>query len=166
MESPSRQSAGEPVDGRCGFLYGGFHLSHGQFMDGSGEYQVHRPGHWVFEGTGLKSGDTFGGPDTIVGYECDGCEFLLEGGLPVPTHQDGTPEGFTILSTAPVRWHPDDCEWYQGWERGRTGAATMGIYTRGGTVFTAATTDWSHGLRGNDAVVERITCNVLDRLSE
>ena len=149
-----------------GFLYGGYHLSHGQFMDGSGEYQVHRPGHWVFEGTGLKSGDTFGGPDTIVGYECDGCEFLLEDGLPVPTHQDGTPKGFTILSTAPVRWHPDDCEWYQGWERGRTGAATMGIYTRGGTVFTAATTDWSHGLRGNDAVVERITCNVLDRLSE
>jgi len=42
----------------------------------------------------------------------------------------------------------------------------MGVYTRGGTVFTAATTDWSHGLRGNDAVVENITCNVLDRLSE
>ena len=55
---------------------------------------------------------------------------------------------------------------HQGWERGRTGAATMGIYTRGGTVFTAATTDWSHGLRGNDAVVESITRNVLDRLSD
>ena len=148
-----------------GFLYGGYHLSHGQFMDGSGEYHVHRPDHWVFQGTGLNRGDSFGGTDTIVGYECDGCEFLLEDGLPVPTHQDGTPDGFTILSTAPVRWHPDDCEWYQGWERGRTGAATMGIYTRGGTVFTAATTDWSHGLRGNDAVVESITRNVLDRLS-
>ena len=149
-----------------GFLYGGYHLSHGQFMDGSGEYHVHRPDHWVFQGTGLKQGDSFGGTDTIVGYECDGCEFLLEDGLPVPTHQDGTPDGFTILSTAPVRWHPDDCEWYQGWERGRTGAATMGIYTRGGTVFTAATTDWSHGLQGNDAVVESITRNVLNRLSE
>ena len=44
---------------------------------------------------------------------------------------------------------------------GRTGAATMGIYTQGGTVFTAATTDWSHGLAGGDAVVERITHNVL-----
>ena len=42
----------------------------------------------------------------------------------------------------------------------------MGIYTGGGTVFTAATTDWSHGLQGNDAVVESITRNVLNRLSE
>ena len=34
-----------------------------------------------------------------------------------------------------------------------------------GTVFTAATTDWAHGLRGGDKAVERITRNVLDRLS-
>jgi hypothetical protein len=40
----------------------------------------------------------------------------------------------------------------------------LGIYTRGGTVFTAGTTDWAHGLRGKDAAVERITRNVLDRL--
>ena len=40
----------------------------------------------------------------------------------------------------------------------------MGLYTRGGTVFTAGTTDWSHGLKG-DAAVARITGNVLDRLS-
>jgi len=148
-----------------GFLYGGYHLSHGQFMDGRGEYTVHRPEHWVFEGTGIKQGDTFGGKDTIVGYECDGCEFRIEDGLPVPTHRDGTPESFVILCTAPVRWHPDDCEWYERWERGRTGAATMGIYTHGGTTFTAATTDWSHGFQGGDPVVERITRNVLNRLS-
>ena len=64
-----------------------------------------------------------------------------------------------------MRWHPDDCEWYERWDRGRTGAATMGVYTRGGTVFTAATTDWAHGLQGGDPIVERITQNVLDRLS-
>jgi len=160
VDRPENQLTG------VGFLSGGYHLSHGQFMDGSGEYQVHRPDHWIFQDTGLKKGDSFGGTDTIVGYECDGCEFRLEDGLPVPTHRDGTPDGFIILSTAPARWHPDDCEWYPGWERGRTGAATMGLYTRGGTVFTAATTDWSHGLRGNDAVVECITRNVLDHLSE
>ena len=34
-----------------GFLQGGYHLSHGQFMDGSGAYTAHRPEHWVFEGT-------------------------------------------------------------------------------------------------------------------
>ncbi len=148
-----------------GFLHGGYHLSHGQFMDGSGEYTVHRPDHWIFEGTDLKQGDAFGGKHTIVGYECDGCELKIVDGLPVPTHRDGTPDSFLILSTAPVRWHPDDCEWYERWDRGHTGAATMGIYTRGGTVFTAATTDWAHGLQGGDPVVERITQNVLDRLS-
>ena len=159
VERPENQLTG------VGFLYGGYHLSHGQFMDGPGEYTVHRPDSWVFEGTNLKQDDTFGGNDTIVGYECDGCEFTIEDGIPVPTHRDGTPENFTILCTAPVRWHPGDCEWYERWERGRTGAATMGIYTRGGTVFTAATTDWSHGLRGGDAAVEQITRNVLERLS-
>ena len=148
-----------------GFLYGGYHRSHGQFMDGPAEYTVHRPEHWVFEGTNLSRNDTFGGKDTIVGYECDGCELIYEDGLPVPTYRDGTPAGFTVLATAPVRWHPDDCEWYERWEKGRTGAATMGIYTKGGTVFTAATTDWSHGLAGGDAVVERITHNVLRRLA-
>ena len=159
VDRPENQLTG------VGFLHGGYHLSHGQFMDGPGEYTVHRPNHWAFEGTNLKRGDTFGGADTIVGYECDGCEFTLEGGLPAPTHRDGTPEGFVILCTAPTRWHPDDCEWYERWEKGRTGAATMGMYTRGGTVFTAATTDWSHGLRGGDPIVKGITRNVLDRLS-
>ena len=148
-----------------GFLHGGYHLSHGQFMDGSGEYTVHRPDHWVFDGTNLREGDTFGGLHTVVGYECDGCELKIVDGLPVPTYRDGTPDNFLILCTAPVRWHPDDCEWYERWDRGRTGAATMGMYTRGGTVFTAATTDWAHGLQGGDPVVERITQNVLDRLS-
>ena len=49
---------------------------------------------------------------------------------------------------------------------GRTGAACLGVYTRGGTVFNAATTDWAHGLKGEDATVIRITKNVLDRLSK
>ncbi len=159
VDRPENQLTG------VGFLYGGYHRSHGQFMDGSGAYTVHRPEHWVFEGTNLVKADAFGGEHTVVGYECDGCELIFEAGLPVPTHRDGTPEGFTVLATAPVRWHPDDSEWYGGWEKGRTCAATMGLYTRGGTVFTAATTDWSHGLGGGDAVVERITHNVLQRLS-
>ncbi len=149
----------------AGFLYGGYHRSHGQFMEGSGAYTVHLPGHWVFAGTNLAQADTFGAENTIVGYECDGCELTLQKGLPVPTYRDGTPDGFNILATAPVRWHPDDAEWYGRWEKGRTGNATMGIYTRGGTVFTAATTDWAHGLAGGDTVVERITHNVLQRLS-
>ena len=148
-----------------GFLFGGYHKSHGQFMDGPGAFTVHRPSHWLFAGTGLKPGADFGGKNTIVGYECDGCEFTLRDGLPEPTQRDGTPDGFVILATAPARWHPDDCEWYDRWEKGRLGHAVVGTYTKGGTVLTVGTTDWAHGLRGGDPIVERITKNVLERLS-
>jgi hypothetical protein len=147
-----------------GFLWGGYHRSHGQFMDGSGAFTVHRPEHWLFAGTKLKRGDAFGGKDTVVGYECDGCELVWKGGLPYATHRDGTPKGFVVVATAPARWHPDDCEWYERWEKGRTGNAVIGTWTRGGTVVTVGTTDWSHGLRGGDAAVVRVTRNVLERL--
>lgn len=152
-----------------GFLWGGYHRSHGQFMDGSGAFTAHRPDHWLFAGTDLKRGDTFGAklPDyKVVGYECDGCELLWKDGLPFPTHADGTPKGFEVLATAPARWHPDDAEWYEKWPKGRTGHAVVGAYTRGGTVVTVGTTDWSFGLRGNDANIVRITKNVLDRLGK
>ena len=112
------------------------------------------------------SGQKFGAHDSIVGYETDGCELEWREGLPFATHKDGTPETFTVLGTCPVRWHPDDCEWYERREKGRIGAACMGIYTRGGTVFTAGTTDWALGLRGGDKTVERITRNVIERLSK
>src|SRR4051794_33518059 len=115
-----------------GFLWGGYMRSHGQFMDANAAYIVHRPEHWVFAGTNLKREDEFGGKDTIVGYETDGCELEWRDGLPFATHRDGTPESFEVLCTCPVRWHPDDCEWYERWEKGRTGAACLGLYTKGG----------------------------------
>ena len=44
-------------------------------------------------------------------------------------------------------------------------AATLGIYQRGGAVFSAGTTDWAQVIDGpRDRRVERITRNVLDRL--
>jgi len=147
-----------------GFLWGGYHRSHGQFMDGPAAFSVHRPEHWAFAGTNLKRDDSFGGKDTIVGYECDGCEMRLENGLPVPTGSDGTPKDFLILGSCPARWHPDDAFWYDRFDHDRTGAAVMGLYTKGGTVFTCGSTDWAHGLRGNDPHVTRITKNLLERL--
>ena len=144
------------------------HRSHGQLMDGSGAFTVHRPDHWVFKGTGLHAGDHFGGKDKIVGYETDGCEMTHSDGRPEPTHRDGTPPGFEILASAPARWPDDIWLWYERWQPGRNGNACLGIYRRkaGGTVFTASTTDWANGLRGHDPVVERITRNVLNRLSQ
>ena len=148
-----------------GFLWGGYHRSHGQFMDGPAAFTVHRPDHWLFEGTGLKRNDSFGGKDTIVGYECDGCEMTWMDGLPFPTNRDGTPKSFTILGTCPARWAAGDCLWYDRFPDERIGASVLGVYNKGGTVVTAGTTDWAHGLRGNDPDVDRITRNILDRLS-
>jgi hypothetical protein len=39
---------------------------------------------------------------TVVGYECDGCDFTYRDGLPYPTGVDGTPESFEILGTVPA----------------------------------------------------------------
>ena len=149
-----------------GFLWGGYHKSHGQFMDGPASFKVHRPEQWLFQGTELERDSRFGGKDTIVGYECDGCEILWENGLPFPTGSDGTPETFVILATCPERWAPGDSSWYDRVPKDRVGAAVMGDYDRGGTVVTPGTKDWSHGLRGNDPNVTRITKNLLDRLSK
>jgi hypothetical protein len=160
IERPENQLTG------VGFLWGGYHRSHGQFMDGTASFRVHRPDHWLFKGTDLKRDDRFGGKDTIVGYECDGCEMTWKDGLPFPTTRDGTPESFTILATCPARWAPGDCYWYERFPKDREGAAVLGVYTRGGTVVTTGTTDWAHGLASNDPSVIRITTNVLDRLSK
>ncbi len=160
VERPENQLTG------VGFLWGGYHRSHGQFMDGPASYIVHRPEHWLFEGTQLKRDDRFGGNDTIVGYECDGCEMTWKDGLPFPTNSDGTPKSFTILGSCPAQWAPDDCLWYDRFPADRVGAAVLGIYTQGGTVVTTGSTDWAHGLRGNDPAVARITRNILDRLSK
>ena len=160
IERPENQLTG------VGFLWGGYHRSHGQFMDGPASFIVHRPDHWLFEGTDLKRDDRFGGNDTIVGYECDGCEMTWKDGVPSPTHSDGTPKSFTILGSCPAQWAPDDCLWYDRFPKDRVGAAVLGIYTQGGTVVTAGSTDWAHGLRGNDPAVVKITRNVLDQLSK
>lgn len=148
-----------------GFPMGGYHLSHGSYMDGLGEYTVRRAAHWVFEGTCLTEGDVFGGRNTIVGYETDGCAYVERDGYPVPTGTDGTPEGFTILAQCPSAWagHEIEADVFKEARVAKQGMATMGLYTRGGTVFTAGTTDWSHGLK-DDSVVQQITRNVLNRL--
>jgi hypothetical protein len=127
-------------------------------------YRVQHADHWVYAGTGLRDGDVFGGgpQEYLIGYECDGVDFDradLEAGRPVrPSGSDGAPDGFTILAVGDTR---PSGPWGFG-----NGAATMGLFTRGGTVFTGATTDWARVLTaGTTPVLDRITRNVLDRLS-
>lgn len=123
-------------------------------------YRVQHDDHWVYAGTGLRDGDVFGDRpgEYLVGYECDGAHFDradLAHGPVRPSCDDGTPAGFTILGVGDT--DPS------GWGLGNK-AATMGLHTDGGTVFTAATTDWPRVLAQGSPAVERITRNVLDRL--
>lgn len=171
------------------FARGGYHRIGKRVTSGAGGYTIHRADHWLFEGTGIGYGDVLGAAATIVGYECDGCDFTYRDGLPHPTGEDGTPDTFVILGTAPAAHftrttaarppkptEPAENEFIAARlfgtrdpaavERIDHGHAVLGSYTSsgGGTVVTSGCTDWAHGLAGRDAQVERITANVLDRL--
>lgn len=171
------------------FTRGGYHRIGRNVAAGLGGYTVYRPGHWIFEGTGLDYGDVLGADATIVGYECDGCSFTFRDGLPFATGEDGTPATFEILGLTPTQHftresaprrprpeEPSELEYIaarvfgtrdpEAVERIRHGHAVLGAYTNsaGATVVTSGSTDWAHGLAARDPQVERITRNVLSRL--
>jgi len=170
------------------FSRGGYHRIGKVVANGSGGYTVYRPDHWVFEGTDVVYGDLVGASSVVVGYECDGCEFTFRDGLPHPTFSDGTPSDFEILALTPVqhfdrenapRGVPDGARSegeFIAWRalgsddpdsvtRLAHGHAVMGVHQPGGTVFTAGSTEWAWGLAEGDPVVERMTRNLLDRLT-
>jgi len=172
------------------FARGGYHRIGKVVSNGAGGYTVHRPGHWIFDGTGVGYGDLLGADAVVVGYECDGCAFTYDDGLPVPTGEDGTPANFEILGTAPAAHftretatrppapgEPSELEFIaarlfgtrepEAAERIRHGHAVLGTYTSpgGGTVITSGSTDWAHGLTGHSPQIEQITRNILDRLT-
>jgi len=61
---------GRPENSMTGvsFTRGGYHRIGRNVTAGLGGYTVHRPGHWMFEGTGLGYGDVLGVGPTVVGY--------------------------------------------------------------------------------------------------
>jgi hypothetical protein len=122
-------------------------------VNGGGDWVCTQPGHWIFEGTGMKKGDAVPG---LVGWEyhgdpaqIDGLEVVAEG----TAWQGGT--------------HP------QHW------TATMYPGPKKNFVFNAATIFWAQGLssppghmlpwshwnrpHGPDDRVQRITHNLLRR---
>jgi hypothetical protein len=170
------------------FTRGGYHHVHRSAPRGARGYEVHRPAHWLFEGTELERGDLLGTEHGVVGYECDGCDLTLVDGLPTATTAAGTPEGFEVLATAPatafdafttplplspgseyeLEFHarrllgddsPEHCAQL------RHGHAVLGTWSHssGGTVVTTGCTDWAYGLE--DPLVDRITRNAIDRLA-
>ncbi len=193
----------DPIIGRpenrmtgVSFSRGGYARIAGGTPRGQRGYTVWRPGHWMLEGTDLRYGDLLGETDTVIGYECDGCETALVDGLPVPTGADGTPKSFEIVGSAPARLWSVDVEagvneYPTGLAAMRTigemegvahtlfgdmtpdstrriahGTAVLGSYTAGGTVVTTGCTDWTYGISGRDPLVVQVTQNILDRLSK
>ena len=111
-------------------------------------YTVRKASHWSLEGTGLTNGATFG--RSVGAIEVDGALFnTLPDGSVETEGSDGTPLSYEVLATLPSS----------------DGYATIGMYVnaQGGAVYNGAARDWSYGLL-DDAIVQRITRNVLDRL--
>lgn len=158
-------------------LSGASYRHGGGWWDGPREsmgYFVQQPGHWVFEGTGLARGDAFGRNTwpPLAGYECDGAPLdAFDRATGIATlsawaDEIGTPTGYQLLAACPLDARWQELPARERLERGEgLHAATMGIYTRNGTVFSAGSTDWAQVLGcGRDLKVDRITRNVLDRL--
>ena len=130
-----------------------------------GFYRVTDPTHWAFEGTGLEDGDEFGREDSIVGVECDGGDIAFEDGKPAFTGQDGISPHYRIIALGDA----EDAGLNQqlGIHHDRYFSTVAVNETEfKGTVFTAATIEWAHGLYRNHGPVSQITRNVLNRLGQ
>jgi len=123
--------------------------------DGYGGYWINNPGHRFLIGTGLRKNDVLGFEAGIVGHEVDGATFDWVDGTAIANGEDGSPEDFDILGYSHAVFG------------GTVGYATMGVFSNNGTVFNAATVQWSDGLwdyRLNyvpDPLVSKITLNIL-----
>ena len=122
---------------------------------GFADWTADKPEHWVFEGTNMKKGDRVA---QLVGWEYHGA--------PLGKHPD-----LVVLSEGPV---------YAANGERRTGTYATTIYTapKGNLVFNAGTCWWNVVLSSppgfqspprkdflrNDARIQRITKNVLDRM--
>lgn len=165
------------------YWYAGFSRFRGVVAQGPGGYLVYRPDHWVFKDSGMNYGDCLGQSSIIVHYEVDGCPIRMQDGIPYPADFHDGPTSLTILGMVPAALDLRDFggnELFQEHVKevfgtanpnavrqvGRNqGHAVMSIYTDNGTVFCAGTTDWTNGLKGKDPAVERVTKNLVDRLS-
>jgi hypothetical protein len=122
-------------------------------FNGSGDWTVTRPEHWMFEGTKMKKGDSIPG---LVGWEFHG--------------EPANIAGLEVVAEGPT-WTGADKESHY--------TATIYPGPKGNFVFNAATIFWAQGLsqppghmppishhgrpHGPDERVQRITRNVFER---
>ena len=173
------------------FARGGYHRIGKRVTTGAGGYTVHRPDHWLFDGTGLGYGDVLGagGHDRRLRVRRLRLHLPRRPAVPDrqrrharrlrdPRHRAGGPlhprprpparpprTSRRRSSSSPSRLF-DGSRAPEDVERIAHGHAVLGTYTSpaGGIVVTSGSTDWAHGLAGRDPQVEQITRNLLDRL--
>ncbi|WP_018152944.1 N,N-dimethylformamidase beta subunit family domain-containing protein [Leeia oryzae] len=151
-------------------------------------FPVYRPEHWAFAGTGIYYGDLLGADSHVFGYEVDGLDYVIKNGLPEPAPGAGAPESLQILAlgmaslieesadiTSPDQFlKDDDCKFVAETLYGYVSEASMDKVKRGagmivnfpqgkGEVFHAGSCEWVAGLLKQDAMVEQVTRNVLNR---
>lgn len=123
-------------------------------FNGGGDWTCAKPDHWLFEGTGMKKGDSIPG---LVGWEFHG-------------DPDTARPGLDVVAEGNV--------WAGGTRLGKY-AATVFEGPKKNIVFNASTIFWSQGLssppghiipwshysrpHGPDARVQRITANALNK---
>ena len=181
--------------GRPGALTFGLNATNGLYAGWGGcaprgvrGFPVYRPEHWAFAGTGLCYGDLLGADGHAFGYEVDGLDYVIRGGLPEPTGTSGAPPGLEILALGMSslkeermnlpfddRFLSDDDAKYAAEilvgdrgdaavDRVKRGAGMIVNFARGkGAVFHAGSCEWVAALSRRDPMVERVTGNVLAR---
>ena len=180
---------------RPGALTFGLNATRGLYASWSGcsprgakGFPVYRPDHWAFAGTGLYYGDVLGAGSVIFGYEVDGLDYEIRGGLPHVAPGEIAPEGLEILAlglSSTIEEGPtivpgkvflgaEDAEYVASVLTGSTTAEAIEATKRGsgmivnfrrgkGEVFHAGTCEWVAGLLRRDEMVIKVTRNVLDR---
>ncbi|MDP3000123.1 MAG: hypothetical protein Q8N47_21750, partial [Bryobacterales bacterium] len=124
---------------------------------GYGDWIVTNPGHWIYEGTGLKKGDAVRG---VIGWEYHGPPLAQIAGLEVLAASSLTPRD---ARGGPAKEH----------------AAVVYRCPKGNWVFNAGTIWWPEHLSsppghipgrtfsgpfGVNPLIQRITTNLLDRM--
>ncbi len=179
-----------PEIGRPGAATFGLNATRGLYAGWGGcarGFPVYRPEHWAFAGTGIYYGDVLGAESHVFGYEVDGLEHEVRGGLPYATDKDA-PEGLQILAVGMASQVEESADiamedQFLADEDGRFSAEVLygtasdadldrvkrsnGMivnFPRGkGEVFHAGSCEWVAGLLRHDAMVEQVTKNVLNR---
>ncbi|MGH6774558.1 N,N-dimethylformamidase beta subunit family domain-containing protein [Brucella tritici] len=151
-------------------------------------FPVYRPEHWAFAGTGIYYGDLLGADGHAFGYEVDGLDYVIRGGLPEPEEGSGAPDGLQILalgmsslkeesadipaddqflSDADAKFVADTLIGDNGdtaVERIKRGCGMIVNFPRGkGEVFHAGSCEWVAALKRGDRMVQRVTANVLNQ---